>query len=116
MALTNAGLPNSGTTTNYKFQYDSVLGNPGGPEPARLTQVMGDCDADFNLMQSWFSGVAFPFTLPVEADVQNDGRQRTTHPFQPLGATGFDGAVNQGTRAEVPVGLVNQRAKHNSQF
>ena len=72
MSLTNAGLPNSGATTNYKFQYDTVLGNPGGPEPARLQQVMMSCDADFNLMQSWFSGVSFPFSLPLEADVQND--------------------------------------------
>lgn len=34
----------------------------------------------------------------------------------PLGAKGFDGVVNLGTRAEVPVGLVKPRAKIKSQF
>ena len=35
---------------------------------------------------------------------------------KPLGANGFDGVVNLGVRAEVPVGLVKPRAKIKSQF
>jgi hypothetical protein len=32
-----------------------------------------------------------------------------------MGANGFDGVVNLEARAEVPVGLVNPRAKFKSQ-
>src|ERR1700753_747301 len=33
---------------------------------------MSDCDADFTLMQGWFSGVSFPFSTPMEVDVANN--------------------------------------------
>ena len=71
MGLQNTGLPNGGVTTNYKFLYDSTLAGPGGIEPARTTQLMTNCDADFALMQSWFPGVSVPFSLPMEVDVNN---------------------------------------------
>ena len=51
---------------------DSSLAGAGGIEPARTTQLMADCDADFALMQGWFSGVTFPFSTPMEVDVNND--------------------------------------------
>jgi hypothetical protein len=70
MALTSAGLPNGGLTTNgiYQFQYDDSLAGTGGPEPARSAQVMSACEADFTLMQSWFAGTKLPkanFPIPV---------------------------------------------------
>ena len=73
MTLENTGLPNGGVTTYYKFLYDSSLTGGGNPEPARTTQLMNNCDADFVLMQSWFSGVAFPFAQPLECDVVGGG-------------------------------------------
>ena len=72
MGLQNTGLPNGGVTTNYKFLYDSALAGPGGIEPARTTLLMQNCDADFALMQSWFPGVSFPFSTPMEVDINND--------------------------------------------
>ena len=62
MALTSAGLPNGGLTTNgiYQFQYDDSLAGSGGLEPARTTQVMNACEADFQLMQGWFAGTTLP--------------------------------------------------------
>ncbi len=72
MALQSTGLPHGGVTTFYKFLYDSSLAGAGGIEPARTTQLMADCDADFALMQGWFSGVTFPFSTPMEVDVNND--------------------------------------------
>jgi hypothetical protein len=71
MSLINTGLPNGGVTTYYKFFYDSSLGGPGGIEPARTTQLMQNCDADFERMQNWFAGVTFPFSTPMEVDVDN---------------------------------------------
>lgn len=71
MGLQNTGLPNGGVTTYYKFLYDSTLAGPGGIEPARTTQLMANCDADFELMQGWFTGVTFPFSTPMEVDVNN---------------------------------------------
>ena len=47
MALQSTGLPHGGVTTFYKFLYDSSLAGAGGIEPARTTQLMADCDADF---------------------------------------------------------------------
>ena len=54
-------------------------------------------------------GRCYTFEPPVPIGHLRSGR------LKPLGANGFDGVVNLGERAEVPVGLVNQRAKHNSQ-
>jgi len=66
MALTSAGLPNGGLTSNgtYQFQYDDSL----TAEPARTTQVMNACEADFDLMKGWFGGMDLPtkyFPIPV---------------------------------------------------
>ena len=44
------------------------------------------------------------------------GSRARARAIQPMGANGFDGAVNLEARAEVPVGLVKPRAKHNSQY
>lgn len=73
MTLTAKGLPNGGVTTFYKFQYESSLGGAGGIEPARTTTAMNSVDADFNLMQSWFPGVTFPFSTPIEVQVVQGG-------------------------------------------
>jgi len=103
MGLTNAGLPNGGATTDYTFQYDTALGGAGGPEPARLTKVMASCDADFNLMQSWFKGVAFPFSKPMEADVNNNdaGSASWGPPVQLNSVTGDAGYLRMLLIAEV---------------
>lgn len=90
MALENTGLPNGGVTTNYKLLYDSSLASGGGPEPARTTQLMQNCDADFSLMQGWFTGVAFPFAEPMEADVQGGGGTASWGPPVDLNASTED--------------------------
>jgi hypothetical protein len=90
MALENTGLPNGGVTANYKFLYDSSLAGGGGPEPARTTQLMQNCDADFLLMQSWFTGVTFPFSEPMEADVQGGGGTASWGPPVDLNASTND--------------------------
>jgi hypothetical protein len=90
MGLENTGLPNGGVTTNYKFLYDSALAAPAGPEPARTTQAMQSCDADFQLMQGWFTGVTFPFSTPMEADVQTGGGTAGWGPPVDLNSTSND--------------------------
>jgi hypothetical protein len=90
MGLENTGLPNGGVTTNYKFLYDSALAAPAGPEPARTTQAMQSCDADFQLMQGWFTGVTFPFSTPMEADVQTGGGTASWGPPVDLNSTSND--------------------------
>jgi hypothetical protein len=103
MSLTNAGLPNGGATSNYKFQYDTSAGGAGGPELARLTQVMSKCDADFQLMQGWFAGGTFPFAAPMEADVTgvDDGSGSWGPPVKLNSVSGDAGYLRMLLIAEV---------------
>ena len=75
--FTTAGLTNQGTTTHYQFCYDSSLqlapANPSGIEPDRTNAVIADCEDDFAIMQTWFSGVSISpkVTIPIPIQVAN---------------------------------------------
>jgi hypothetical protein len=113
MSLVNTGLPNGGVTTHYKFLYDSALGGPGGIEPARTTTMMASCESDFTLMQSWFAGVSFPFSTPMEVDVNNNksGGASWGPPVQLNSTTGDAGYLRMLLIAEVTEMFMKSQAK-----
>jgi hypothetical protein len=69
MALTNAGLPNGGSTQSFQINYDPTL--PAPNVVALVTQVVNAVESDFALMRSWFGGVKFKFNLPIAVDILN---------------------------------------------
>lgn len=69
---TTSGLTGGGTTTHYRFQYDSALA-AGGLEPARTNAVIAKCEADFNIMKGWFGGIELSYSYPVSILVANLG-------------------------------------------
>jgi hypothetical protein len=73
MSLTTAGLPDldnqgQGVTAHYAFSYDTYfLVPPLTNQP--VADLMANAEQDFNLLQSWFEGVSFPFNgsqIPVQ--------------------------------------------------
>jgi hypothetical protein len=71
------GLTNGGVTAHFAFSYDSALqqtaSNPSGPEPARTNSVIAVCEADYNLMSSWWNGISLTQTVPLVTHVTNEG-------------------------------------------
>jgi hypothetical protein len=71
--FTSAGLPNNGQTAHYQISYDTTLSTADGL--TRATALFNACEADFNLMSSWFAGVGlvFKFPLPVQIGTGSNG-------------------------------------------
>ena len=69
MGFTNAGLANGGQTAHYQISYDDTFSPAAGL--TRAAQLMDTCEADFDLMQSWFSGVSYKFAFPIGVQIQN---------------------------------------------
>jgi hypothetical protein len=69
MGFTSANLSNGGQTSRYQFSYDETFSAIDGRQ--RTGQVMATCDGDFALMQSWFTGVGFGFSLPMNVQIAN---------------------------------------------
>ena len=88
---TNTGLTGGGTTTHYKFTYDSAL-TTGGLEPARTNAVIAACENDFNLMKGWFGGIELSYSYPVSILVANLGGGASWGP--PITLKGGNGDAN----------------------
>lgn len=73
MAFVTTGLTNGGVTTHYKFSYDASLAGPGGVEPARTNAVIAACEADYDLMSSWFGGGLTVTGMTVQVTTQSNG-------------------------------------------
>lgn len=69
MGFTSANLTGGGRTARYQFSYDDTFSAIDGWQ--RTSQVMAACDDDFTLMQSWFAGVGFGFSLPMNVQIAN---------------------------------------------
>jgi hypothetical protein len=73
MAFVTTGLTNGGVTTHYKFSYDASLAGSGGVEPARTNAVIAACEADYDLMSSWFGGGLTVTGMTVQVTTQSNG-------------------------------------------
>jgi hypothetical protein len=69
MGYTTAGLNNGGRTDHYQISYDTALPAPLGL--ALANQLFDSCEYDFQLMQSWFAGVNFKFSFPINVQLTN---------------------------------------------
>jgi hypothetical protein len=69
MGFSTAGLSNGGQTAYYQTSYDDTFSDADGRQ--RALQLMNRCDIDFQIMQGWFSGVNFKFSLPIKAQIAN---------------------------------------------
>jgi hypothetical protein len=67
---TSAGLPNGGHTTHYAVSYDDSLTAAKGVNLA--ASLMTHLDSDFALMQSWFVGIQYHFTSPINVHLTGD--------------------------------------------
>ena len=98
MGFTSANLTDGGRTAHYQFSYDDTFSAVDGWQ--RAAQVMTACDADFALMQSWFAGVGFGFSLPMNVQIANaTGGASWQDPADITKAFGFTPTVtiNPGT-------------------
>lgn len=68
---TTSGLTGN-PTTHYQFRYDSAL-TTGGLESARTQTLIGQCEADFNVMKGWFGNIELSFAYPLSVLVANFG-------------------------------------------
>lgn len=60
-------LKSAGSTTHYSISYDDSLSAADGP--GRAAQLLAVCEQDYNLMSTWFPGLALPYALPVAVDI-----------------------------------------------
>jgi hypothetical protein len=67
MGFSTAGLSNGGRTTYYQISYDDTFSDADGRQ--RALQLMNRCDFDFQIMQGWFGGVNFQFSLPINVQI-----------------------------------------------
>lgn len=58
-----------GKTTHFSISYDDSLVNGA----ALATELLAHCEADFDLMSSWFPGTAFEFSFPLPVQIANQG-------------------------------------------
>jgi len=70
MAATNAGLPDGGQTPHFKVTYDDSLSPADGL--GRATALQARCEHAFTLITSWFAGVKFVYSFPIELRIMND--------------------------------------------
>ena len=71
MTQTSLGLPNNGQTAHYQFTYDKTFSQADGLN--RTTALLGVCEADFTLMETWFQGVKLKYDSPILVEVVNAG-------------------------------------------
>ncbi len=62
------GLANDGKTAHYQVEYDSTLDQSVGQ--AAATALMAGIDSDFELMTSWFGGIASPWSGLMTVQIQ----------------------------------------------
>src|SRR5437764_947274 len=67
---TSAGLPNGGHTAHYAVSYDDSLTAAKGVDLA--ANLMTHLDGDYALIQSWFAGVQYHFTSPINVHLTGD--------------------------------------------
>lgn len=71
MTLITTGLNNGGRTAHYQIKYDDSLSQADGRD--RANALIGVCEADFNLMTGWFGGIALPYSIPYEVQINPGG-------------------------------------------
>lgn len=71
MALITTNLTNGGRTAHYQIKYDDSLSQADGQD--RANALIGVCENDFNLMTGWFGGIALPYTIPYEVQINPGG-------------------------------------------
>jgi hypothetical protein len=64
MAATSVGLPNGGRTAHFWVTYDDSLSAADGL--GRASGLLGKCEDIFALISSWFAGVNFIYSFPIE--------------------------------------------------
>jgi hypothetical protein len=67
MALVTTNLTNGGLTTHYQIKYDSSLSQADGVN--RANALIAVVENDFTLMTNWFGGIALPYSIPYEVDI-----------------------------------------------
>jgi hypothetical protein len=67
MAQTTANLPNGGKTAHYAVSYDNGLPNDNGHDLAG--DLMNVLEGDLSLIISWFVGVNFQFSFPINVQI-----------------------------------------------
>lgn len=98
MAFTSAGLPNGGRTAHYQFAYDTALSPADGVQ--RTAALMASAEADWNLMASWFPGVGFDFSFPINVNVgtgSNGASWQDPSGFQKLFGYTITVSINPGS-------------------
>jgi hypothetical protein len=83
MAQTVDGLPNSGRTSFFNFQYEQTLSAPRGRDLAR--EMMQYCDDDLTLLVGWFSGRQLDMSLPISISINNVATDAAGNPTQFVG-------------------------------
>jgi hypothetical protein len=103
MTAISDGLPNGGRTDHFQVTYDDSLSPADGL--GRASHVQAYCEADLALIQSWFPGVDFLFSYPIELRIMNDTGGAEWHDAANIELPfGFSPTVRispgSGTRAE----------------
>jgi hypothetical protein len=70
MAAISTGLPNGGRTAHFQVTYDDSLSAADGL--GRASGLQGKCEDIFNQISSWFAGVGFIYSYPIELRIMND--------------------------------------------
>jgi hypothetical protein len=101
MAYVNTGLPNSGRTDYFVFQYDETLSAGRGRDLAR--DLMNYVDDDFRLMMGWFSGRGLDMDPPIHVSLDAVATDDKGFPTQTVGAE-WQGFLTTPLHVEVYIG------------
>ena len=67
MAFITTGLTSGGLTAHYQIKYDDSLSQADGRD--RGNALIPVCEGDFTIMTNWFGGIALPYAIPYEVDI-----------------------------------------------
>lgn len=101
MSYVTTGLPNSGRTEYFLFQYDDALSTARGRDLAR--DLMRYVDDDFRLMMGWFSGRGLDMDPPIHVSLDTVATDENGVPMQTVGAE-WQGLLTTALHAEIYIG------------
>jgi hypothetical protein len=79
MPQVTTGLPNSGRTQFFNFQYDDALTTTRGRDLA--IDLMTYCDADLSLLAGWFSGRQLDMSPPLHVSIDAIATNKAGNPL-----------------------------------
>ncbi|SDF63289.1 hypothetical protein [Terriglobus roseus] len=89
MPYTTAGLPNSGQTQYFIFEYDDSLSSARGVDLA--TEMMKTSDADLSLLAAWFSGRQLDMSPPIHVSINAVALDAMGNPIGDIGSDWMGG-------------------------